>query len=93
MREDRMGRFVEGTDRLQRSFLPECIEDWVDEDNPVQVIEAFVEALDLVTLGFDGATPAAMPGHRRLLEPVGNIPPADVEARYYTMLEDPAMEG
>ena len=53
-----MGRFVEGADRSQRSFLPECLEDWVDEDNPVQVIEAFVEALDLPALGFDGATPA-----------------------------------
>ncbi|HEX2255358.1 MAG TPA: transposase, partial [Afifellaceae bacterium] len=54
-----MGRFVEGADRSQLSFLPECLDDWVDEDNPVQVIEAFVEALDLVALGFDGATPAA----------------------------------
>ena len=53
-----MGRFVEGADRSQLSFLPECLEDWVDEDNPVQVIEAFVEALDLPALGFDGATPA-----------------------------------
>jgi len=53
-----MGRFVEGADRSQLSFLPECLEDWVDEDNPVQVIEAFVEALNLVALGFIGATPA-----------------------------------
>jgi transposase len=53
-----MGRFVEGADRAQLSFLPECLEDWVDDDNPVQVIEAFVEALDLPALGFDGATPA-----------------------------------
>ena len=53
-----MGRFVEGADRSQRSFLPECLEDWVDADNPVQVIEAFVEALDLPGLGFDGARPA-----------------------------------
>jgi transposase len=53
-----MGRFVEGADRSQLSFLPECLEDWVDEDNPVQVIEAFVEALDLPALGFGGATPA-----------------------------------
>ena len=53
-----MGRFVEGAARSQLSFLPECLEDWVDEDNPVQVIEAFVEALDLLELGFDGSTPA-----------------------------------
>ena len=54
-----MGRFVEGTDRFQLCLLPECLDDWVDEDNPVHVIEAFVEALDLVALGFAGATPAA----------------------------------
>lgn len=53
-----MGRFVEGADRSQLSFLPECLDDWVDEDNPVHVIDAFVEALDLPALGFDGATPA-----------------------------------
>jgi transposase len=53
-----MGRFVEGADRSQLSFLPECLDDWVDEDNPVRVIEAFVEALDLAALGFGGATPA-----------------------------------
>ena len=50
-----MGRFVEGVDRLQLSLLPECLEDWVGEDNSVHVIEAFVDALDLPTLGFSGA--------------------------------------
>ena len=57
-----MGRFVEGADRSQLSFLPECLEDWVDEDNPVQVIEAFVEALDLAALGFDARAPANRAG-------------------------------
>jgi transposase len=50
-----MGRFVEGVDRLQLSLLPECLEDWVGEDNSVHVIEAFVDALDLPMLGFSGA--------------------------------------
>jgi len=50
-----MGRFVEGADRSQLSFLPECLDDWVDEDNPAHVIEAFIEALDLAALGFAGA--------------------------------------
>ena len=54
-----MGRFVEGTDRSQLCLLPECLDDWVNEDNPVHVIEAFVEALDLAALGFAGVTPAA----------------------------------
>jgi transposase len=50
-----MGRFVEGVDRAQLSFLPECLEDWVDENNAVHVIEAFVGALDLSGLGFSSA--------------------------------------
>jgi len=53
-----MGRFVEGVDRKQATLLPECLEDFVAEDNPVRIIDAFVEELDLTTLGFDGATPA-----------------------------------
>ena len=54
-----MGRFVEGADRSQLCFLPECLDDWVAENNPVHVIEAFVEALDLAALGFAGVAPAA----------------------------------
>jgi hypothetical protein len=49
-----MGRFVAAADRSQMTFLPECLDDWVGEDNPVHVIEAFVEALDLTGLGFGG---------------------------------------
>lgn len=49
-----MGRFVEGADRSQLTLLPECLEDWVGEDNTVHVIDTFVEALDLYRMGFDG---------------------------------------
>lgn len=48
-----MGRFVEGADRSQLTLLPDCLEDWVSEDNAVHVIDAFVEALDLHGLGFE----------------------------------------
>ena len=54
-----MKRFVQGTDRSQSTLLPECLEDWIDEDNPVRVIDAFVDALDLAELGFEGIEPAA----------------------------------
>ena len=47
-----MKRFVEGRDRGQLTLLPECLNDWIDENNPVRVIDAFVEALELVELGF-----------------------------------------
>jgi transposase len=53
-----MGRFVEGEDRSQSLLLPESLDDYVGEDNPVRVIEAFIDALDLSEIGFDGMTPA-----------------------------------
>src|ERR1700685_2370371 len=54
-----MKRFIEGTNRGQSTLLPECLEDWVDENNPVRVIEAFVDELDLAELGFEGIAPEA----------------------------------
>jgi transposase len=52
---DRMKRFIEGEDRKQVTLLPECLDDFVTEDNQVRIVEAFVEELDLASLGFDGA--------------------------------------
>jgi transposase len=54
-----MKRFVIGADRAQATLLPECLDDWTDEGNPVRVIDAFVDALDLSELGFGGVEPAA----------------------------------
>ena len=54
-----MKRFVAGADRSQSTLLPESLDDWVDESNPVRVIDAFVEALNVAELGFDGVEPAA----------------------------------
>jgi transposase len=53
-----MSRFVEGEDRRQPALLPSCLDDYVDEDNPARVIDAFVDELDLAALGFE-VTPAA----------------------------------
>src|SRR5437588_11539332 len=52
-----MRRFVEGTDRGQSTLFPERLEDWIDENNPVRVIDVFVDELDLAALGFDGVAP------------------------------------
>ena len=52
-----MKRFVEGLDRGQGTLFPECLEDWIAEDNAVRVIDAFVEGLDLGGLGFEGVDP------------------------------------
>jgi transposase len=54
-----MKRFVSGVDRGQSTLLPECLDDFIDESNPVRVIDAFVDALDLGELGFDGVIPEA----------------------------------
>jgi transposase len=48
-----MKRFVEGLDRGQAALFPACLSDWIDADNPVRVIDAFVDALDLAELGFE----------------------------------------
>jgi len=54
-----MKRFIEGMDRGQSTLFPECLEDWVHDDNPVRVIDVFVDALDLCGLGFTRAEPEA----------------------------------
>jgi transposase len=53
-----MGRFVQGEDRRQDFLLPASLDDYVSEDNPVRVVEAFIDELDFHALGFAGATPA-----------------------------------
>jgi transposase len=54
-----MKRFVESEDRRQGVLLPEYLEDYVSENNPVRVIDVFVDELDLGQLGFEGVVPEA----------------------------------
>lgn len=54
-----MKRFVEGEDRRQSLLLPDSLDDYVTEDNPVRVVEVFIDELDLAGLGFEGMQPAA----------------------------------
>ncbi len=54
-----MKRFVEGVDREQGTLFPVLLDDWIDEDNPVRVIDVFVNELDLGELGFGGVDPKA----------------------------------
>jgi transposase len=53
-----MRRFIEGIDRGQSTLFPESLDDWVDENNPVRAIDAFVDRVDLAELGFDDIAPA-----------------------------------
>src|SRR6266478_4392010 len=54
-----MKRFVEGEDRRQGVLLPEYLDDYVSEENPVRVIDVFVDELDLGALGFEGVVAEA----------------------------------
>jgi hypothetical protein len=60
-----MRRFVEEADRGQWTLLPECLDDFIDESNPVRVIDVFVDALDLAEMSFEGGWE-----HEHLLEAV-----------------------
>lgn len=52
-----MTRFVQGEGRSQAALLPALLDDYVGEDNPVRIVDAFVEQLDLRGLGFAGVDP------------------------------------
>jgi transposase len=54
-----MTRFIEGEDRRQGALLPEYLDDYVSEENPVRVIDVFVDELDLAGLGFGRMQAAA----------------------------------
>src|SRR4249920_1002092 len=87
-----MRRFVEEADRGQRTLLPECLDDFINESNPVRVIDVFVDALDLAEMSFEGGaggdwsavvpplgSPQAL--HLRLSEPGAVEPTARTRSR------------
>ncbi|WP_162234995.1 transposase, partial [Pseudomonas cannabina] len=53
-----MKRFIQREHRGQRTLLPESLDDYVSDTNPVRIVDVFVDELDLINLGFDGAIPA-----------------------------------
>jgi transposase len=53
-----MKRFVEGECRDQSVLFPERLDDWIAADNPVRAVDAFVDELDFMALGFESAEPA-----------------------------------
>ena len=54
-----MKRFIEGADREQSTLLPESLDDWIDDSNPVRAVDVFVDGLNLIKLGFRGVVPEA----------------------------------
>jgi len=47
-----MARFIEGDYRLQATLLSEALDDYITEDNPVRVVDVFVDQIDLDNMGF-----------------------------------------
>lgn len=62
-----MTRYIQGSDRSQVTLLPECLDDFIGEDNPVRVVDVFVDELDLAELGFERTQAAVTgrPGYHR----------------------------
>jgi transposase len=60
-----MTRFIEGENRFQATLFPQRLDEYIAEDNPVRVIDAFVDQLNLKDLGFERAEPSEMgrPGY------------------------------
>ncbi len=54
-----MKRFIEGVERTQSTLFPDRLKDWIGEDNPVRVVDVFVDELDLGDLGFGRVQPRA----------------------------------
>ena len=60
---DRMARFIEGADRRQAALFPESLDDYVGVDNPVRVVDAFVDALDLLRSALKVSRPGDVDGY------------------------------
>jgi transposase len=58
MREVAMSGYIEGISRNQVTLFPDRLDDWIDDDHPARLIEAFVEAMDLAAAGFGRMSPA-----------------------------------
>jgi transposase len=71
-REGMMKGFVQGADRRQATLLPEYLDDWVDESNPVRAVDVFVNALELRDLGSMGSIRQQPVGLRIILRKTGS---------------------
>ena len=73
-----MKRFIQGEHRGQNTLLPESLDDYVSDTNPVRMVDVFVDELNLAKLGFDGVIPAET-----------CIPPCDPAEDLYLRLPQP----
>ncbi len=68
-----MTRYIGGQDQTQSVLFPECVDDWIDEDNPVRTVDVFVDGLHLARFRFERTQPAATgrPAYRSANQPPG----------------------
>ena len=76
-----MKRFIEGEERSQVTLLPECLDDYIAEDNPVRVVDVFVDELQLHEAGLRWR------GARRDRAPV--VPPGGAAEDLHLRLPQP----
>jgi len=46
-----MSRFIEGEARIQATLFPEVLDEYITEENPVRVIDVFIDGVDLANMG------------------------------------------
>lgn len=61
-----MSRFIEEQARSQSTLFPELLDEYISSDNPIRVIEAFVDGLDMRAMKFNRVEPSdtGRPGYR-----------------------------
>lgn len=52
-----MNEYVKGLDRNQTALIPKTLEEYIDQDNPIRFIDAFIDSLNIEELGFKHSTP------------------------------------
>jgi transposase len=62
-----MKGFVQGVDRRQTMLLPECLDDWIGESNPIRAVDVFVDALEFRDLGSMASIRQRPAGRRNIL--------------------------
>jgi hypothetical protein len=65
-----MKRFVAGADRGQGTLFPECLDDWIGEDNPVRVIDLFLSTSSISTSSGSAGSIQRRPAGRRIILPL-----------------------
>jgi len=61
-----MKRFIQGDDRSQSALFPECLDDYIADDNPVRAIEVFVDELNPILVAGSDQRNALIRGSKKV---------------------------